>query len=368
MGNGSDQALSNKDFCLDLRGLQNLRVLKMDINHFRTFMNGVDFPASLRKISLGLIDHEQPDSLKEIFHHREDRDGRDLVSSENSKILSSFFEKWKKLKDLKVLDLCFHIFSEADPLLKNFILPLLRATPKLETFNCRFLSRNKKMLQAYSMSFDLEAFLYGIKPLQSLKTIKIDADKHYNCLFTGLASPPQQFFCLPNLSSIELDIKINSDFDFKKFFNVFLCIDNPETMKNSFLNKQIKLPRIYLFCVEDFIRFLDSIHLFSHFESLQAHFQTYLIVENIDDIYSNFKSPIGGVRNVCLAVNIYLKSFEAGELTQEQEQFFRIVFGRLKFSVNKANKLKSDLSLFFPDDFHPTLLKSDEFPCDKKYH
>jgi len=367
---GPYQSFLNKDFCLDLGCLENLQVLEMDVKHFKTFINGVQFPPFLREMTLRISDHEESDSLKEFFDRQDDQDEaadymlldedqdeessekcqddmvgymlldedqneRNWESSEKSRMLGEFFEKWKKLENLRVLNLTLDSLSDMDTLVKNFLLPLLRAIPNLETFNYEFLSQQSRW------SFDLEAFFSGIEPLRSLRHLRIHTDVRHNCVFSGLC-PPQKLSSLSKLSSIEIDVKIHSRFDLKQFLDGFLGAHNPELK----IKKSLKLPRLYLFRVQDFIRFLDLMHSVSDFKDFQAHLQIALVVERMSEIPSNFQNPIVVTSNIMLVVNIFIKDFESTILTQEQEQYFQMVFGQLQFTVKKADPSECEVRLF----------------------
>jgi len=173
------QGFISQGFYLDLSCLQNLQILKLErVEYFKTFVNNINFPPSLREITLHAVDKEEPDNLRDVLDCEDSesermivkQDIRDWKSFEKQKMLSNFFEKWKKLRNLRVLNLTFKICKKID-LLRTFVLPLLRAIPQLETFNYEFgwdYSSQRKIAQ-----FDFGVFLSGIKSLQSLKNLRI---------------------------------------------------------------------------------------------------------------------------------------------------------------------------------------------------
>ena len=314
----------------------------MEITDLKAFISGVDFPSSLREIFFFMNTAEEPDNLKEVLgcqNHetQEDQDTKDWESFERYKTLSHFFDKWKKLNNLRTLDLSLQTRFEVNLLMENFVLPLLRAIPQLENLRC-FLGSHWDNLfpKTHRTPFDLEAFFSGIEPLQSLKTLQIYADKDFHCVFSGL-DIPRKIPCLSGLSSIEIDVKIHSKFDFKRLIKSFLC-ENVEK------KKKIEIPRIFLFCVQDFIALINLMHSVSSFQNLQVRLEVHLVVESIEEIYSNFKYPIYVASNTPLTVNIYLKKFETRKLAPEQREYFEMIFGQLQFTVNEANKYKCGLS------------------------
>ena len=321
-------------FLLDLSHLQNLSVLKFEVNHIRTFINEIQFPPFLREMTLRFADHKESDNLKEFFDCQEEKeddemvDAKDFESFEKSRMLGQFFEKWKKLESLRTLNLDIFAFTDCDTLAKNFVLPLLRAVPMLETFDYQF---RWKQHEAPEASFDLEAFLSGIEPLRYLQHLRIKTDLRHDCIFSGLRNP-QKLSCLSNLSSIEIDSKVHSKFDLKQFLKSFLEMDTLVKKKS------LKLSKIFLFDVQDLIKLLKLMHSVSSFKNFQAYLQITLVVHSIDDIFSNFKYPIYVACNTLLAVTIFIRNFESKILTQEQEEYFQTVFGQLQFTLKKPAK------------------------------
>jgi len=351
----------DQGFCFNLSCLQNLRVLEITVSHFKTFINAIHFPQSLQKITLSFLDHEQSDNLKEFFDHQEreddekieDQDARDWESFEKSKMLSNFFEKWRKLENLRVLNLTLCAFSETDTLMINLILPMLRTIPRLKTFHYQFF-RHHQSQEISDRSFDLGVFFSGIETLLSLQHVKIKTDFFHNCVLSGRWNPKK----LSPLSSLEINAKIHSQFDLKQFLKGFLGANDPELNKH-LAQKTLRLPKLYLFCVRDFIRLLNLMHSVSYFKNFQAHLQVSLVVESIEEMYSHFKYPIYVASNTHLTVAIFIKNFEFRRLTQEEEQYFQRVFGQLQFTVKDANKHYCFVGLFDPDsDSHRILMES----------
>jgi len=206
----------NQEFWLDLNCLEHLQILEIEVTDLKAFMNGIEFPSSHKEVILKIEGAAGSNSLKELFNegsdvivNQEEQDLRDWQSFENHKILSNFFNKWKKQKNLKVLSLYLWAVLDVDLFVKKFVFPLLGAIPQLETFGWMLRSR-----EINSKPFDLEEFLFGIGSLHPLKNLEIETDRKYDCLFSG-----RKCLNFPSLSSIEVEVDVSSNFNLEKFFN-----------------------------------------------------------------------------------------------------------------------------------------------------
>jgi len=296
-----------------------------------TFIKGVIFPSSLQEISLTLVDTETPGNLKELFEcqENEEDDVKDWGSFEKHRILGDFLEKWRKFEKLRVLNLNLQILSDINIIVKNFILPLLGRILQLESFAFDFYSPPERD----GKFFDLEMLLKGIEPMRALKSLKISTDFRYDCRFGNLIIDD-----LSNLSELEIDVKMfSSNFDLKKFFNAFLWRKDDFEKRT----KILKLRKVFIFSVQDFLRFLNDLrhHSVADFKNLlQVELKIYLFVENLSDISWNIKYPIVRVENILLRVNIFLKGFGRRMLSLEEKQSLERIFGEVRFTVSKARK------------------------------
>ena len=341
-----DQESVSRNFSLDLSRLQNLQALTMEVQHFRTFITGIELPPSVRTIDLKIIDHEESDNFKEAFGIQdcendetiEDQNARDWKSFERYEILNGFFDKWRKLSKLRILDLKIWAFPKIDTL-RSLILPLLRAIPQLEKLYLTVGLKGQITLPADRL-FDLKVFFSGIETMKSLKYVTLSTNEYVSCLLSG-PEHSQRSFCLPNLSSVKIRTKFDSNFDLKEFLDGFLCLNSlqPEL---PVMNRTLDLRQSCMFSVQDFIRILNVVHSVSHFKNLQLHLQICLIVESFREISSNFTYPMHVAHNTQLTVNIHLKNFKDLELTLEQKQYFKRIFGQLRFTVNTAAKYNCD--------------------------
>ncbi len=351
---------SSQDFCLDLSCLQNLKVLEADVNHIRIFLNGIDFSPSLREMTLKIQDYEDLDNFSDIFETQQDgndnnkrmieeEDARDWISFEKHKVLSDFFEKCKKLSNLRALDLTFDVAYQMD-IFRLFLLPFLGITPQLETLNLSLITRGSPYSREDKV-FDLEIFLSEIGSLHSLKHLRINAYPWDKWTFSG-SSDLQQLCCLSNLSSIEIkDARIYSDFDFKKFFKAFLESSNVKR-ENIVTTKTVKFAKLALSSTQYFIRILNLMLSVSHFRKLQVDLEIDLIVQSIDEIYSKFHYPICVAHNTRLKLHVGIIHFKDSELTLEQKQYFKMIFGQLQFTINTAHPIyKKDADPLHPGYF-----------------
>ena len=143
---------------LNLSSLHNLQGLEIAVANYWTCFKSIDFVPSIQEVRLTLFESEDNNSLGETFDFQDvdDRD-QDKRVLERYKVLGSFFERWRKLSNLKVLHLKLWPFSKMNILMKNFIFPLLREKSQLETFKCEF--GENYDLSPEDKLFDLDTFL-----------------------------------------------------------------------------------------------------------------------------------------------------------------------------------------------------------------
>jgi len=327
------------NFCLDLSSFQNLQALKITVDHIRIFLNGIDFPPSLREMTLDIVDSEKLNDFSDIFEIQQDNQGDGTIEDQDAKewmsfvkhdILSNFFEKCKKLSKLQVLNLKFNICYQMD-VFKHFLLPLLRTVPQLETFN--FTSDHTP---SEEQLFDLEFFFSEIQFLHSLKHLGIISRYRNQWIFSG-AEDHQKLRSVSNLSSFEISgVKASSSFNLKKFLSAFLDSNNT----NRVARKSLKFDKLNIFSSQDLIKILNLMRSVAHFPNLQIELQIYLTVENIDDLFSNFPYPIYVASNTRLKVEFFLKHFQGEKLTNEQKQDLKMRFGQFHFTLCAASDNK----------------------------
>jgi len=320
-------------------------VLKITTEHIRFFLNGIDFPPSVQEMTLDIEDYEKLNDFSDIFEVQqyrdsdgmiEDEDVRNWASFEKHKVLSGFFDKCKRLTKLRVLNLAFDVRYQLD-ILRHFILPLLRAIPRLETVNFTSYSRFHNCSREHKL-FDLGVFFSEIGLLHSLKHLRINSHPWDKWAFSG----SKKLHSLSKLSSIEITgARIYSEFDPKKFFNAFL--DSTKINLDKIMSrKTVKFHQLYISSSQDFVKILNLMGSVSHFRGLQVDLQILFTVENIDELYSNFPYPVYVASNVRLRVEIHLKHFEGLQLTSEQKQDLKMIFGQLQFHVYKAGRYFGD--------------------------
>ena len=305
--------------------LPNLQVLELRTNDLKTFAGGVklSFPLGVQKVMFNITNWYGQDN----FHQ--------AISQNTGKYLTSFFEKWKKLGNLKILDLKLPVFVKVDFLAGNFILPLVRAIPRLETLNCQF-RYGESVGGKQERGLDLNAFFKAIEPVKTLKNVRFTKEKVDSEIFT-IAYNPEKVPLFPKLSIIEIDTNCSPNFDLNKFLVVFLhdLKFNPGEMDPE---KSIKLSRIRLSSVQDLVKLFRVLNTASQFKRLKICLQVDIFVESMEDLTSNFLSPVCVISNVALTLNIYFV-FEAFiVLSQEDEEYFEMTFRQMEWSVFKAAK------------------------------
>jgi len=345
----TEESFKQKDFRLDLSSLGNLQGFYMrGMESFRSALKKIDFPSSIKKISLSVEDSKQPKNSKKALDCQEDgrKDGIDWKS----------FEKWKKLGNLKTLELEMWISSKEDTM-RDFFLPLLKEIPQLETFRClirppRYGNKKEKK------PFNLDLFFSAIESLQ-LKHLKVCL--YYGripCKFSGSVSLPKSV-CLSKLSSIEINMGIYSHFDLKKFLDEFLFIDDTESEMAE--KKTLIIRELTISCVKDFFRLLQLMDSISKFKNLQIDINILFIVQDLKSIFSNFHYPIHVSSNTMLSVKIFLKNFEDSMWTPEVRRHFQMIFRQIEFAVIDPCRRKPSAPID-PYSFHNKyIIKATEY-------
>ncbi len=343
-----------EEFCLDLSYLLNLPVLDVQVKNLKNFAEKINFPSFLKKVTMDIVD----DEISEVFDSQdsedgvvtlEDQDARDFVSFEKYKVLSGFFEKWRKMDKLLILNLSISYLSKTD-ILRNFVLPLLNAVPQLEIFNFSSLYEDRFAPQA-KKTLDLGVLFSGIGSLKCLKRCRISTGPFINGVFSGLQNLQKSNF-LANLSSLVINVKFDPNFGFKDFLKRLLNNDNFKSENNLAVSKNLKFLQVCVSSAEDFVRILNLMHSVSHIKNLQIELQIYLIVWCFEDISSNFRYPINVAKNIQTTAHIYFQSFEVREWASEHEEYFKRIFGQLEFTVNKALKYEFDIDSFYPQNLN----------------
>jgi len=234
------------NFSLNLCRLENLQALELKVNSLATFISGVELPQSLRKIT---FQAEKYTSIYDLPHIFGCVDGSSPLSLDRYKVQQMFFDKWKKLHNLKILKLILPIFIKLDNIFKSLVIPLLKAIPQLETFVYKW---SRYEINDYS-PFDLNLLLEGVEPLRSLKKLKISPYSYVSATSLPVVYNPNKVYFLPHITSLKIDTAVSTDFDFKKFINTLFY---NVKLKVPEMNKIIKLSSLRISCVKRFIKTL----------------------------------------------------------------------------------------------------------------
>jgi len=311
---------SDSKFLLDLSGLKNLKVLEFTIHNLKIFIERIRFPSSVSKIEFVLgtgdqnfrefIDPQIPDIRMNY------QDIKEWEYFKKHKVMLSLFDKLRQLKNLKVLKLTVPKMLKTHILFTNFIFPLLRTTPQLETLDCQIRIPSNHNGNKIIEDFDLNVFFKGIESLRSLQHLKIEnnsGDFLYN---------PQKTLFPPNLASIEFVGTISSGFSIQKFFKALF--QNKEK-----ISKNVKLSQIQLSCAQDLIVLLNSLHSVSHLKTSKIQLEVELYITDFSELVSNFPYPLYLARNTELKLRIIL-SENATSLGREDREYLDRVFGQLQ--------------------------------------
>ena len=326
------------------QSLHNLKYLHLKVNYLRAFINGIDLPISVETIAFEVNAQYSIYEFYEILdsqdiYEGDDQDQREWESFENSKILLRFFEKWRKLINLKVLRWHWRIGSKMNLIVQSFFLPLLRAIPHLESFSCYFQPGHGNIGQEDRV-FELDTFLQGIQSLSSLKHLTIS--EAYGRAFFVRYNPQKAAFPV-NLSSIEVEAKSSPEFNIQKFFKAF--IKNMDSEIDN-VKKNVSLYRIRMYCAQDSINLLNLLHSISRFKTASVDLEVDLFVQEIDEIVSTFQYPIYLASNTRLTLNIILPWDSATLIQEEDKEHIRMVFGQMEFAVYKTKKSQSEFFVY----------------------
>jgi len=258
-----------------LQSLQNITVLTLDVNHIWSFVEAFELPPFLRKLTLNLFQQSfWADLWAHLFRQIKGDpidDEAALRSSERYRALLDFFEKFKRLASLISLDLNVSLLTQASEAMKRFILPLIRAIPKLEHFECQ--------LDQEPQEFDISIFLDGIASLGHLKSFKVfqSLPEPSSVIKPGdlvMSFDPLTSYHFPNLSSVHIGAWMPEDyFDFKKFLKMF-----------STELKEITLAKVYSSSIQSFIRLLRGFSNIGQIHSTKINISITLYLNSFGDL------------------------------------------------------------------------------------
>jgi len=310
--------MRNESFSLNLSCLENLKTLDLVVNNLRAFIKGVSFAPSI--LEMRFIIDEKGESIQELFglsqntHDGRNQDIKEWEGFETHKILYSLFDKWSQLVNLKVLEVRLLLFINSTILLKNFILPLLRATPQLESFDLDWSLYLPENFQNHQ-TFDLDVFFKGIKCLKSLN-LKMSV----NC--ERFVYDPHKISFPPNLASMHIVGKSSPDFNIQKLLKAL--------SQNMKIWQSVHFSELRLYCAQDLILLLKWLHSVSQYKTAKVDLKVKLFVNDFDDIVSNFRYPIYLAQNTQLELSITFPGTANVQLTVEDEKYIDKVFGQLQ--------------------------------------
>jgi len=337
--------------------LQSLQTLELYMNNLEILTKMGDLPPSVRKISFNISDiNTYPSDFQDILnsqyfnendkHVKAHTYEEEWQSFQKHMILVNFFAKWHKLPNLKVLELKIPTTANMDNLLKNFLLPLLKATPHLETFSCQF-SQSYRAGALYEKDtvLDLDVLLQGVKSLKFLKNFKLygNEDRRPKVM---IEYNPQNFYSIPQISTVEIDLP-QSIFHLNKFYYTFLKDSNESDQI-----KNIKVSRLEVTSGQSFILLLKLLNKASQIKALQSDLEVNLLIKDLGEIILNFRYPIYLAENIRLTLNIYMVNPNAPLLTDKLKEDLMRIFGRVEFTLKHIPQTPEYLSENFLDPAH----------------
>jgi len=327
-----------------LQSPQNVQMLTLEVDDIWAFIEAFEFPLLLRKLVLHL--HNKYNWLKvwrALYPQMKD-DKAAIQSYEKSKILLSFFEKFKPLALLTSFDLIMPLFVHADEVMNNFILPLLRALPKLENFSCQF----SHVGLSINDPFEMSVFLNEIEHLKSFKIAQQLYEKE-NSIQAGdlvILFNPGRFHSFQAMTSVHIDTWISEDFDFKQFLKAF-----------SAGLKEITLAKISLHSMRSFLQILKIFNNAGHLPSVRINLTFALCLDDFGDL-KQLTSPLILAKNVSVTTDIYISSSEDRVLDPKDVEVIQNTFRNLK--VNLTLVISQNYS-----ERHRQILKNN-IPCFKE--
>jgi len=281
--------------------LSSIMVLKLKIDDFQSFTENFQFPPRLENLHL------------EFFWR--DWDGnKDTVS---------FFAKFRQLTRLKSLSIT--IFQPINPndIMLDFLVPLLRSCPKLETFECQFDSGSWSMSRSV---FDLARFLDGIAHLQDLKSLKISSHSKGSTQDKEdfvVAFNPKESFVFPKLTLFHIDAWILNDFNFKSFL---------KSLPVSQTKKELNLSKINLHLISSFTKLLMEFNSTGNINSPRINLEILLHLDSIQD-FKTFKKPIFLANNLRVHLKIYFPASEYRALLPTGVKRLQNIFQSFRFDI-----------------------------------
>jgi len=242
------------------------------------------------------------------------------------------------------------IYNTIDLLFKNFVVPLLKAIPQLETFGFKWFN------SYYCSSLNLDVLLEGIEPLRSYRNLKISPDSSLSKSSLVVNYNPQKVYFLPHVTSIKIDAAIAENFDLKKFISAILY---NVKLKVPEMNKTVKLSSLKISCAKQFIKTLQTLHVVSELKTVKFEMEIELINQTLPSLMESFLYPIYIAKNLLLTVNIKLvDSTSPIYLTEGLKQYLRGIFGQMDFTISYLEKSHLSTHFIFTSPKNITLLSS----------
>jgi len=308
-----------------LQSFQNVRVLTVRADDNWSFIEAFEFPSSLQKLVLRL---ENQFSWFKVWYALYTQVGDDPIdedtirSYEEYQVLLSFFEKFKALTLLTSLNLSMPLFVIVNEMMDNFILPILRAIPNLENFECQFSLVGREINNHFNMS----TFLDGIAPLEQLRSFKIfqEKDREKNSIESGdlvITFNPTKSYDLPNIIAVHIETWISEGFNFKRFLRMF-----------STDLKEITLTKIYLSSIQSFLQTLKTLNKSRHLPLARINLSIALWLDDFSDL-KQLPYPLITVKNIFIALDIVISAFERQVLDQRCREAFQNVSKNVNASI-----------------------------------
>ena len=312
-----------------LKSFQNVTILTLKVYDVWSFIEAFELSSSLKKLELHLYYRSD---WNEIW--------RDLYQEPNSesslvkqKKLLDFFERFKQLTSLKSFELNMPRFTDANDIMKSFILPLLRSAPKLEDFKCQLYREYVENNHPFDISMFLDGIAGSLKQLKSFKIFqRPNEEAEYSIEKEDLLMTfrPQKVYSLPILREVNIGTFISQDFDFKSFLTM---ITSSETNPPPLAKKKISFSRVYVDSVKSFHKILKIFKEADQFQTLEISLGILFRLRSLLEIPYYFSSPILPANNAFIHLKVYFPDFKKYCFSNEGFKMMQSAFGKVKYDI-----------------------------------
>jgi len=318
--------------CLSFfKSLQNITVLILAVNNVWSLIEGFEFPPQLESLTIEFCCSDWHVVWADLYPEiQNDNDPAIFESYEKHRVLLNFFAKFKQLTHLKSFRLIIDQLANPNEIVANFLLPLLRSIPKLETFECEFITNDH---QNKNSPLDLSVFLDGIAPLKHLKSFKISKNYGRYCIVEVrdliITWNPQKNFAFSNIPSINIDAWISPEFNFKQFLRN-IPLDHTK--------KEMNFSKISLQSIDSFIEMLTEFNNVEQLSPLKINLGVLLRLDSLQDIFTSFRYPIALARNLTIKLEICIPPSHLFLLQSQEKASLQNIFRSFRFSIIQANR------------------------------